>query len=180
MSCCLNGTMSAIPKITSIHIIPPLAAASMCIGCARSVQRDSCIGIGVALLIARGKPLQDVHIVLASRYVNATLCKLGTQSFRLSGTMPEMTWHLLTSPQGLIKWYGGRRMGGAAGSNALLSAQNLAASRNIELATWQLCLLLHDVRVHVNSLIKLLKCLFCRKTTVQMSTVVLARLCFYS
>ena len=66
-------------------------------------------------------------------------------------------------------------MGGAAGCNASPSAQTLAASRNIELAIWQLSFLLHDASMHVNSL-KLLECLLCCKTTVKIIVVVLARL----
>ncbi|DBA82956.1 TPA: hypothetical protein ACH3X1_006735 [Trebouxia sp. C0004] len=41
-----------------------------------------------------------------------------------------MTRHQLTSPQGLVKWSGGRMMCGAAGSNALLSAQGLETSQD--------------------------------------------------
>ncbi len=80
------------------------------------------------------------------------------------------------SLQGLLKWFGGRTLCGAAGSNALLTARYLAASQNIKLAIWQVCLLLHEDKVNVNSLSKLLKRLFCCQTIVTIVTVELARL----
>ncbi len=90
ISCCLNGTMSAMLQMAFILTTPPLAAASLCIGCARSVQRDSCTGIKCVLLIALGDSLQGVHVALVIKHVNATLCKLVTLSSHQSGTMPEM------------------------------------------------------------------------------------------
>ncbi len=70
---------------------PPLAATGLCIGCARSVQRDSCTGMKCVLMFALGDTLKGVHIVLASEHVSAILCKLVTLSFRQSGTALEMT-----------------------------------------------------------------------------------------
>ena len=47
-------------------------------------------------------------------------------------------------------------MCGAAGSNALMSAQNLAASQNINFASMQMCFLSHDGKVDDGELSKLL------------------------
>ena len=42
ISCCVNGTMSAMPQMAFIPTTPPLAAESWCIGFAIAALRDSC------------------------------------------------------------------------------------------------------------------------------------------
>ncbi len=82
MSCCLNGTMSAMLQMVFIPITPPLAATSMCIGCARNVQLDSCTSTECVLSIALESKLQGVHTVRASKLVSAIPCKLITHHQR--------------------------------------------------------------------------------------------------
>ncbi len=55
ISCCMNGTMSAMLQMAFIPAPPPLAAKSWCIGCATTAPRDSCTGINCVLLIGAGK-----------------------------------------------------------------------------------------------------------------------------
>ena len=77
--CCLNGTTCAMLQMAFISTRPPLAAASWCIGFAESAQMDSSTSTRCVLFIASQQRLQGVHIALASKFVNAILCKLITQ-----------------------------------------------------------------------------------------------------
>lgn len=78
ISCCMNGTMSAMLQMAFIPAPPLLAAKSWCIGCATTAPRDSCTGINCVLLIVLASAPQGVHSVLVIKYANATLCKLIT------------------------------------------------------------------------------------------------------
>ena len=96
MSCCLNGTMSAMLQMAFIPAPPPLAAKSWCTGSATTAPRDSYTCIKWCLTIVSEKEVQVdevqvAHIVQASKCANAILCKLIIPCFHQSGTLPEMT-----------------------------------------------------------------------------------------
>jgi len=74
--CYLSGTMSATSRMASIPAAPLLAAQSLCIGFAKSVQRDSCISTKCDLVTVLKDMVAVVHVVLASKFAIATPWKL--------------------------------------------------------------------------------------------------------
>ena len=78
ISCCVNGTMSAMVQMAFIPTAPLLAAASWCIGNVCNVPRDSCTGIKCVLITVLATTLKGVHTALVIKYANATLWKLIT------------------------------------------------------------------------------------------------------
>ncbi len=74
--CCLNGISSGMLQMAFIPTTPPLPATSLCIGIARSVQRDNCTSTERSLMFALVARLLGAHIVLPSKCANAILCKL--------------------------------------------------------------------------------------------------------
>jgi len=75
ISCCVNGTMSAMLQLAFIPTTPPLAATSLCIGIVRSVQRDSCTGIKCVHMIVLATTPKGVLTALVIKCANATLWK---------------------------------------------------------------------------------------------------------
>jgi len=125
--------------MASIPAAPLLAAQSLCIGFAKSVQRDSCISTKCDLVTVLKDMVAVVHVVLASKFAIATPWKLNIPWYCQSGTLPEMTWPQLKSLLGLAKSLGGQLMCEAAGLKKLVSGQILDIGLNDGETSLQFC-----------------------------------------